>query len=199
MSKLQLIIIVACLLVVIVGVGVIVGQYVGLEQAFTAALTAALVFVTAAYAYFTFQIVQASNKQARIMVEQQVNSAAPVITLQVQRQKDTPNGLEVDLVWMNIGKGPALNLRCWIEDPEHHELRVQQRAICRTAIEVALTDSTYGEGTIHTGIPKYKLGLGYIRAQYESIFDRTYESCLFFPENVAPELRYGGAAERIIL
>lgn len=198
MSGLQLTVFIGCLLLVIAGVGVSVGYYVGLEQAFTAALTAALVYVTGAYALFTFQIVRASDKQARIMSEQQVNSAAPVITLEVRRQKPTPNELEVDLGWMNIGKGPALNLRCWIEDPEHPELRVQHRAICRTAVEVALRD-TMCEVTIHTGITNYKLGLGYIRAQYESIFNRTYESSLFFPENTAPELKYGEATERVIL
>lgn len=198
MSRLQLTVFVGCLLLVIAGVGVSVGCYVGLEQAFTAALTAALVYVTAAYAFFTYQIVKTSDKQARIMSEQQVNSAAPVITLEVRRQKPTPNELEVDLVWMNIGKGPALNLRCWIEDPEHPELRVQQRAICRTAVAVALRD-TMCEGTIHTGIPNYKLYVGYIRAQYESIFNITYESCLFFPENAAPELKYVVATERVTL
>ena len=198
MSKLQLTIFIGCLLIVIVAVGASVGCYVGLEQAFLAALTAALVYVTGAYAFFTFQIFKISDKQARIMGEQQVNSAAPVITLEVRRQKKTPNELEVDLGWMNIGKGPALNLRCWIEDPEHPELRVRQRAICRTAIEVALSD-IMSEGTIHTGIPEYKLGVGYIRAQYESVFNRTYESCLFFPENAAPELKYGGTTEKIIL
>ncbi len=126
------------------------------------------------------------------MVEQHVNSAAPVITLEVVRQKDTPCELEIDLGWLNIGKGPALNFRCWIEDPEHPELRVRQRAICRTAVEVALSDKLFA-GTIHTGIPGYKLGIGYVRAQYESIFGRTYESCLFFPTNTAPELKYGEA------
>jgi len=198
MSRLQLAVFIGCLVLVIAIVGVSVGCYVGLEQAFIAALTAALVYVTAAYAFFTFQIVKTSEKQARIMGEQQVNSAAPVVTLEVRRQKQTPNELEVDLGWINIGKGPALNLRCWIEDPEHHELRVRQRAICRTAVEVALRDTMY-EGTIHTGIPNYRLGLGYIRAQYESIFNRTYESCLFFSENAAPELKYGEATERVIL
>lgn len=54
MSRLQLTVFTVCLLLVIAIVGVSVERYVGLEQAFTAALTAALVYVTAAYAFFTF-------------------------------------------------------------------------------------------------------------------------------------------------
>ena len=49
------------------------------------------------------------------------------------------------------------------------------------------------EATIHTGIPEYKLGVGHVRAQYESVFKITYESRLFFSENATPELKYGEA------
>jgi hypothetical protein len=206
MSRLQLGVFIGCLILVIVIVGASVGCYVGLEQAFTAALTAALVYVTAAYAFFTLQIVKTSEKQARIMGEQQVNIAAPVITLKADRhiqiveefsEQALKKYLEVERIYikvayMNIGKGPALNFRCWIEDPEYPELRALSKAICQTAIEVTLTGSPY-EGIIKTEISNYCLGTAYIRAQYESIFGITYESCLFFPTNAAPELKYGKA------
>ncbi len=185
----------AGVLVIIVAVGVSVGVTVGLEQAFQAALTAALVYVTAAYVFLTSQVITVSRQQAKIMEEEQLNSAAPVVMLDVRStEKPTANEAEISVGWMNIGKGPALNFRCWIEDPEHPELRVRQKAICRTAIEVALSD-VMSENTIHTGISGYKLGMGYIRAQYESIFKRTYESCLLFPTNAAPELKYGKAKD----
>ena len=197
MTRLELVIFIVCLLLVIAGAGVSVGSCVGLEQAFMAALTAALVYVTATYAFFTFRIVRISDRQARIMSEAQVNSAAPVVMLEASYNEE-PSGVAISVSWKNIGKGPALNFRCWVEDGEHPDLRVPRKAICRTAIEVALSESM-PTGFIYTEIPGYRLGVGYIRAQYESIFNRTYESCLLYSENAAPELKYGEATERIIL
>ena len=144
-------------------------------------LTGALVGVTTVYVVFTYKVV-------RTMRDQQKNNVAPVVRLSCRESRGA-NEVELNVGWMNIGKGPALNFRCWIEDPEHPELRAPGRAICRTAIEVALSD-VISPAIIHTGIPDYKLGVGYIRAQYESVFNITYESCLSFPENAAPELRY---------
>lgn len=199
MSRLQLVIFVVGIVVVIAAVGVTVANKVGLEQAFQAALTAALVYVTAAYVALASQIVKVSKQQAGIMVDEQLNSAAPVIVLEAAHRKGpSKNEVEIEVRWMNIGKGPALNFRCWIEDGEHPELRVRQKAICRTAVEVALSD-TVAIGTIHTGILEYTLGVGYVRAQYESVFKKTYESCLLFSENAAPELKYGEATDRVIL
>ena len=187
----------AVLLLLIIMVGVIVGITVGLEQAFNAALTAALVAVTAFYVYFTSQILRSTNQQAEIMRNAQYNAAAPVVILKASYDNRYLE-ISIRVSWKNIGKGPALNFRCWIEDSEHPELRVYQRAICSTAVEVALTEEVY-RGSFRTEIPDYSLGVGYIRAQYESIFDITYESCLLFQENAAPVLKYGPVTERIIL
>jgi len=174
----KLVVFVGCPLLV-VSVGFIVSYKVGLEEGFTAALTTALVCVTAAYAFFAFQL-----------VEQQVNSAAPVVMLEAG-YIETAAGIAV--FWLNIGKGPALNFRCWVEDEEHPGLR--RKAICYTAIAVALNESMSTLYIRTDEIPGYRLGIGYIRAQYESTFNITYESCLFFPENAAPKLKYGKATE----
>lgn len=192
MAKWQLTIFLVGIISVIVAVGVNVARQVGLEQAFQAALTAALVYVTATYVYLTSQVVSVTKQQTEIMNNQQLNSAAPVMMLTLGRIRPSGNEVEINVGWINIGKGPALNFRCWIEDPEHPELRVRSKAICRTAVEVALSD-VVPEATIHTGIPEYVLGLGHIRAQYESMFKVTYESRLFFAEDAAPELKYGEA------
>lgn len=191
MTRLQLAIFVAGILVVIVAVGVTVGTRVGLEHAFLAALTAALVWVTAFYAYMTSQISRATNqsvttanRQAEIMLNSEYNAAAPVIELNAAQNDVT----KIRIYWNNIGKGPALNFRCWIEDEEHHELRARNKAVLRTA--VATGDGSYL--AIDTEIGGYKLGVGvgYVRAQYQSIFRQTYESSLHFPTNVAPQLEY---------
>lgn len=196
MSRGQLVVFLVGLPMTIVGVGVTVGITVGLEQGFQVALTAALVYVTATYVVLTSQVLTVSKQQAEIMKEGQLNSAAPVVMLDVISSREHPifNEVEIDVGLMNIGKGPALNFRCWIEDPEHPELRAPQKAICYTAIGVALSDIV-SERTIRTRISGYKLGMGYVRAQYESIFKKTYESCLFFPTNAAPELKYGAAKD----
>lgn len=199
MSRKQLVTFIVGVLIVIVAVGVTVGIKVGLEQAFQAALTAALVYVTAAYVFLTSEVVTVSKKQARIMVEEQLNAAAPVIVLEASRRKGPKEDeVQIDVGWMNIGKGPAFNFRCWIEDTEHPELRGRQKAICRTAIEVAFND-TVTTSPIWVEIPGYKLGIGYIRAQYESIFKKTYESCLFLPADAAPELKYSEATDDDII
>lgn len=64
MSRFQWAVFTTCFLLVILGVGIPVGVVVGIEQAFIATLTAALVFVTAAYAYFTAGILRATKRQA---------------------------------------------------------------------------------------------------------------------------------------
>ena len=191
MTRRELVIFVVIITIPLVVVGVIVKMNVWPAEAYQAALTAALVAVTAAYVVLTSKVVTASREQTRIMQEQQRNNAAPVVMLSCTESRGA-NEVEINVGWRNIGKGPALNFRCWIEDPEHPELRALDRAICRTAVEVALSD-VISPAIIHTGIPDYKLGAGYIRAQYESVFKITYESCLSFSENAAPELRYGEA------
>ena len=58
------------ILALICGVGVSVGYWVGLEQAFTAGLTAALVGVTAVYAWDTARIRKSNEETAKAALEQ---------------------------------------------------------------------------------------------------------------------------------
>ena len=161
------------------------GYYPGKEQVVLAALTAALVFVTATYVYLTSKAVEASNKQAEIMLNAEYNAAAPVIKLEAGGTGD------ISIAWENVGKGPALNFQCWIEDEEHAELRAGKKVKFHTAIAAGES----GLDTIHMEIQGYKLGVGYVRARYQSVFGKTYESCLIFSTDPAPELKYGEAKE----
>ena len=167
-------------------VGGIVGYYVGLEEAFSAGLTAALVYVTACYVYLHSKNVEVANRQAEIMKNAQFNAVAPVIALGVKGTKI------IWIDWRNIGTGPALNFRCWIEDVEHPQLRNVKKAVCLRAIAAGdgprnKNIDTEIEGyTLHTG-----MGYRYLRAQYESVFGKTYESRLISWTNAAPELKYG--------
>ena len=208
MNKTITIIFVVGLPVVIIGVGVGVAHATGeLKDAFVPALTAALVWVTAFYAVATGQIMEASKKQVEaskkqveaserqvaIMLESQFNAAAPVVTLETDL--NTPG--VVKIYSLNAGKGPALNFRCWIEDTEHPELRVASKAVFKKVIPVTSIDNTLLHGI---AVPQeYRLGVGYIRAQYESIFGKTYESCLMFPTDKSPQLEWSAAQEVIKL
>jgi hypothetical protein len=125
------------LLVVIVGVGVTVAQKVGLEQAYTAALTAALVWVTAFYAIVTSEILRANNRSveatnrqvdaslrmANETREARADSLRPIIVL--GRQPIQSGDLRIvplieveeNIHLYNVGSGPALNLVFYRYEP----------------------------------------------------------------------------------
>lgn len=164
-------------------VGGIVGSFVGLEQAFNAGLTAGLVYVTATYVYLTSKTLEIANRQAKIMLNAEFNAAAPVIKLEAGVGKG-----KVFVNWENVGKGPALNFQCWVEDEEHPALRGQ-----KVFAQIVAVGDTPSQREIDTGIQNYVLGIGYIKARYQSVFKKTYESCLLFPTNDAHQLEYGEA------
>jgi hypothetical protein len=172
-------------------VGVTVALRVGLEQGFQAGLTAALVTVTAYYAYSTRQILEVSkkqaisaSKQAQIMLDGQFQAEAPVLRLRAY--KESANSKDIRIEVENIGKGPALNIKCWIDDPKHPELR--ENIMSWTAVAVGQGSYT----TLVTGKQVYSLQNITIKAHYESIFHKKYESCLMFSDDVdsRPSLFY---------
>lgn len=171
-------------------------------NAIIAGLTAALVYVTAAYAYFTYELASISKRTAEIALNAEYNSAAPVISINLSKTSATTtvlaagksfSGTEYWIEFTNIGKGPSLNLRCWIEEPNQPQFR--NTAYYTTAVAVG----SGAAGGVSVPVPNHKLGFGYIRVQYESIFGVTYESCMMYPTNSAPELKYGKATEKIVI
>lgn len=78
-----------------------------LAPAYSLILSAALVAVTAVYVYLTSRTVNASNRQAEIMLNAEFNAAAPVIKLHAGT-----SGSTVNVDFQNVGKGPALNFKC---------------------------------------------------------------------------------------
>lgn len=145
----------------------------------------ALVVITLGYAIST-------DRMAGHMRQQQSNAVAPVIEL------DADGIGNIMVGFCNIGVGPALNFRCWIEDEQYPNLRTAHKCISRRAVAVSL-DRVGISQAIWTGINGYKLGQGYLRAQYEDVFGQTYESCLIISENALSELKYGRAKEKIVL
>lgn len=186
MTRRQLFIFLFGILALIVLVGVTVSYFVGLSEAFGASLTAALVYATAYYAFLTSEAVRAArqsatitNRQAEIILNAEFNAMAPVIKLEAAGRK------KITVSYENVGRGPALNFRCWIEDEEHPELRAKM--ISRTAIARDEKDSF----VFDTRIPGYEFGIGYLKTAYDSVFMKPYESCLFFTGNEPPHLEYG--------
>lgn len=152
---------------------------------FNKAALLVLIFVTFSYAIST-------EVMARTMVQQRHEAVAPVIEL------DASGSTNIEVGFLNVGTGPALNFRCWIEDSQHPHFRSKQHCISRHAVGTSHSDIA-STGVIQTGLPNYHLGQGYLRAQYEDVFGVPYESCLLFSENALPELKYGRAKEIIVL
>ena len=158
----------------------------------------ALVFVTFVYAVSTDRIARetarqrkASEKQLELLRDQQANAVAPLIMLEATMYMSGT----VKVEFANAGVGPALNLRIWVEDTECPELRGAQRALARSVVGTGRAEL---EGFIATGKDDYRLGPSVLRAQYEDVFGKTYESGLIFPPNALPEFKYGPAREKIV-
>lgn len=189
LDKLTVIILPIALLVVIVFVGASLPSGTTMVDRVQTAIPAAVLFVTAWYAFLTFQIVRTSRHQTDLMVEQQQNSLAPVIMLKVV-QDFQPRSTIMRISWQNIGTGPALSFRCWIEDRRQQDWGI--KAIWRSAVGIAV-DNLCDDGIIDTDVKDYRLGVGYVRAEYTSVFGIKYESCLYFSEYGPPEFKYGKA------
>lgn len=153
----------------------------------------ALVIVTFVYAVSTDRIADETSKQSenserqiQVLKDQQHNAVAPVVDLQ---SASGANDIEVHLV--NVGMGPALNLRCWIEDEHYPELKT--RGFTMTALGVRIRVDPGPPKTIPTGIRGYHLerNLCSLCVQYEDIFGQKYESIFdYTPEDTKPAMRY---------
>lgn len=101
---------------------------------FNKAALLVLIFVTLAYTF-------ATEVMARTVVQQRHEAVAPVIEL------DADGITIVNVGFRNIGMGPALNFRCWIEDLQYPSLRNKQYCISHRAVGVDRTGIAY-TGTI---------------------------------------------------
>lgn len=195
-NKSSFIILILIAVAMVIAVAITAGMNLQLAPVFGVVLTTGLIAVTIVYVYWTAVMAKNSKRQAEIMTNAEFNAAAPVVQLDAADSVTTRNDRTVRIYWRNIGKGPALNFRCWIDDPENTQLRILDKAIHRTAVAV---DTNLDSGhfsnfvNIDTGIDDYRLQRTpvCIRAQYESVFGKTYESSLHFPTNAAPELKFG--------
>lgn len=170
-----------------------------LAAAVEVAVLTALVGVTYMYVRHTENMSQEMKKQADIMLDGQYNAVAPVVTLAV------PNyykGGVIRIEWENVGMGPALNFRCWIEDEENPQLRSIGKLTYRAVVpsEHSLKDKPIIDGeNVPTELEGYVLNRGsrYVKAQYQSIFGKakTYESCLMFRSPTEFELYYSEAQD----
>ena len=138
----------------------------------------------------TFGYAISIDRMARHMRQQQFNAVAPVMEI------DAHGSGRIAVHFRNIGAGPALNFRCWIEDDQFPQLRNMNTCISRRAVGI---DKEFNLDYISTDISNYALDQGYLRAQYEDVFGQTYESCLMISENALPELKYGHAREKIVI
>ncbi len=140
--------------------------------------TIALVVVTITYAKSTYDIAQdtkrhreSSEEQLQVLKDQQYNAVAPVVAL---ASASDANAIKVHLV--NVGAGPALNIRCWIEDKQHKELKGKGFAIA--ALGIRVREDLVPVKMIRTNVQGYQLEKNKcrLRIEYEDIFGQKYES-----------------------
>ena len=140
------------------------------------------------------KMAEATTKQAEIALNGQFNAMAPLLEIEVWDYDFRDADTRIKLVWRNIGTGPALNFRCWIEDEEHPQLRQLGKETYRAAIANGQEPYSW---TVDVQIKGYRLGvgMGYLRAQYWSVFEIPYETSVRFETPDRHELRYGKAKE----
>ena len=168
---------------------------VGFPEAMEIAVLATLVGVTYKYVQHTKKMSEEMKKQANIMLDGNYNAVAPVMKL--VGLKTGGSGV-IRIEWENVGMGPALNFRCWIEDEENPQLRSLGKLTYRAVVPTGNSPTQQFDNAknVPTGIEDYELGKGsgYLRAQYKGIFgEKTYESCLMFTSPNEFELKYGEA------
>jgi len=116
MTKKQLAVFIVGILAVIAVLGRIVHSFVGLEQAFIAGLTAALVYVTGFYVYLTSRSVEiakqsaeASKEMAEEAKEARLASSAPILLQRTVFKLPDERYFSHFVVW-NAGNGTAIEL-----------------------------------------------------------------------------------------
>ncbi len=172
-------------------------------EAMVAIGTLTLAIVTFLTLQQSIKQAEISRKQTDIMRQQQLNGAAPVVALNLVGGVggDVRPGTVrtvLSLTYKNVGKGPALNFRCWLEDTDRPELRCCESGFSQTVLPVSLEGESC-EGFIIIEAPRYFLGASLVRAQYESVFGVTYESTLSKPSDSSYNLKYGEAIEVVQL
>jgi len=208
----KVIIISICLVIVMVVVGVIVAlnaktdEQSGISEGISAALTAGLVLFAGGSLFVTYNAlekaeeqkqiataaIEISERQADIALNNQYNSVAPVLELELIKKNANGN---VHVRFCNVGNGPAINVKCWIQDEEIEVLKFP--TLSRAYYVGVMPTGKINSHIFVTGIEDYELKKGCIRAQYESIFGKvkTYESTLICPADSFPKLHYGLAKE----
>ncbi len=149
-----------------------------------ASATLALVIVTALYGWHTRQMAKANTKAAEIAMNSEQNAVIPILKITI-----APTiGKNLRVSYENIGKGPALNLQCWLSHEELPALKSMDNRQNNCAVGA-------GDGGIFVwdtgaGLPDRHLGFDII-AQYDDIFRRSFESRLEYVANGLPMLHYG--------
>lgn len=151
-------------------------------------VVAALLLVLAAITAFYGQQTQ---RLAALIEAHQRQAMAPRIVLRVSGVGD------LRLRFRNAGAGPGLNFRCWIDDPDHPELRSRTRAVTRAAVPPG---GKRRAAHFLVGLPEYRLGDdALVRAQYEDLRGVTYETVLAQEPDGSAELEHREGVRRIDL
>jgi len=150
-------------------------------------LAAVLLVLAAITAFYG----QQTQRLAAMMEAHQRETVAPLMLLRVSGTGD------LRLRFRNGGGGPALHFRCWIEDPDHPELRSRSRAVTRAAVPAG---GKRREARFLVGLPDYLLGEGTaVRAQLEDLRGTCYETVLTVGPDGTPHTEHRAGVRRVEL
>ena len=157
---------------------------------------AVLVAVTFWYAISTHRINSSTDEQATAIREQadtsrralevaldaEKNAVIPIVKLSIGSTSTGAVGVEqVGATCTNIGRGPALNLRMWLESRPLHATGIRKSSI-KPYRALGVNESWDSRWT-HRGenepLPSLEKGF-YIVAEYSDIFGRGFVSKLFY-------------------
>ena len=162
-------------------------------------LVTALVTFTYLYVKHTKELVEKTEQQKQVMIDSQINAVTPLIELRLTYSELPSLGKRTQVEYRNVGKGPALQLRFWIEFGEGCLYRTKA-----FLLQVVPSDFEWrSSGIIKAEIQGEWISTvtPLIRAQYQGIFghQKTYESLLVFPSNTPPILEFGETTDVICI
>ncbi len=153
----------------------------------SAITTFALIIVTALYGWHTRKMANSSEKGLGIAINSMMNGHTPVIKLVAVPLIDLSGMTGIKLTFKNVGPGPALNLRCWIQ---HDELpHLSSDANKSTNIALGTDEDGNYSWPSSLRLPDFHNGFTVI-AQYNDIYGRRFESILEI-NDMDQSLQYG--------
>ncbi|MCY4652599.1 MAG: hypothetical protein OXC95_05480 [Dehalococcoidia bacterium] len=153
-----------------------------------------LVIVTAWYAYSTHRIhrattdqvaaakeqAEASRRAVEVALDTEKNTVLPIVKLE---WRSSVGGDRVTVAFINIGRGPALNLRAWLRDnAETGKGNLKSNVISAYALGVGEQEPHEFRALPRTHLPNLSSGFSIV-AEYSDIYEQSFRSTFYVVED----------------